>query len=278
MSSLIGSGTTLVSRALATSGLIAFEARILLGHVLRRDRAWLAAHGDTPLSANETRAFETLARRRRDGEPVAYLVGRREFFGLDLELTPDVLIPRPETELLVELTLMRIDRDTRADVLDLGSGSGAVALAIAHERPHSEVLGVDLSPAAVAIAQRNASRLNIANASFIESDWFSAVPLKRYRAIVANPPYVAANDAHLSEGDLRFEPRMALAAGADGLSAIRTVIAGAAAYLAPGASILLEHGYDQADAVQSMLRGAGFSDTQSWRDLAGLPRVASATM
>jgi release factor glutamine methyltransferase len=278
MTSAPKSSPTTVSRALAASGLIPFEAKILLGHVLRRDRAWLAAHGDQPMTAHEAKTFDALARRRRDGEPVAYLTGRREFYGLDLEVTPDVLIPRPETELLVELALVRIDANERTEVLDLGSGSGAIALAIASERPHSAVVGVDVSAAAVALARRNASRLNVGNVAFIESDWFSAVPRTRYNAIIANPPYVAAGDEHLREGDLRFEPAAALAAGADGLNAIRTIIAGAGAFLSPGAWLLIEHGYDQADAVLAMLRGAQFSDVQSRRDLAGIPRTVLARM
>ena len=265
---------TIVARALAASGLIPFEAKILLGHVLRRDRAWLSAHGDEQLSARDAKAFDALARRRRDGEPIAYLTGRREFYGLDLEITPDVLIPRPETELLVELALLRIDDNRHAEVLDLGSGSGAIALAIGRERPHSRVLGVDVSAAAVTLALRNASRLALGNVTFIESDWFNAVPKKAYDAIVANPPYVASGDAHLSEGDLRFEPQAALAAGVDGLSSIRAIVAGASAYLSPGAWLVLEHGYDQADAVQALLRDAKFGEVQSRRDLAGIPRIA----
>lgn len=268
------SSPTIVSRALAASGLVPFEAKILLGHVLRRDRGWLAAHGDEPMTAGEAKAFDALAGRRRDGEPVAYLTGRREFYGIDLEVTPDVLIPRPETELLVELALVRIDAKDHAEVLDLGSGSGAIALAIASERPNSAVLGVDLSPAAIELARRNASRLKLGNVAFTESDWFSKVPKKRYDAIVANPPYVVAGDKHLSEGDLRFEPQAALAAGADGLTAIRAIIAAAAAYLSPRAWLLIEHGFDQADAVQAMMRDAQFSEVQSRRDLAGIPRTA----
>jgi release factor glutamine methyltransferase len=268
------SSPTIVSRALAGSGLIPFEAKMLLGHVMRRNRAWLVAHGDESMTVREAKTFDDLARRRRGGEPVAYLIGKREFYGLDLEVTPDVLIPRPETELLVELALIRIDVDARAEVLDLGSGSGAIALAIASERPNAAVLGVDVSVPALELARRNASRLNLGNATFIESDWFAAVPKMRYDAIVANPPYVAAGDAHLSQGDLRFEPAAALAAGVDGLSAIRAIVAGAADYLSPRAWLLIEHGYDQADAVQAMLREAQFSDVQSRRDLAGIPRTS----
>jgi len=274
MPSPAGRSPTNVSRALAMSGLVPFEAKVLLAYVLHRNRAWVAGHGDEPMTVDEAKAFDSLARRRRDGEPVAYLTGRREFYGLDLEITPDVLIPRPETELLVELALLRIDADAPAEILDLGSGSGAIALAIASERSNAAVLGVDVSAPAVALARRNAARLNLANAAFIESDWFSAVPQKRYNAIVANPPYVGAGDPHLSDGDLRFEPPGALTAGPGGLNALRTIIAGAAAYLAPGAWLLVEHGYDQADAVQAMLRDARFSDVQSRRDLAGIPRTA----
>ena len=251
---------------------------MLLAHVMRRNRAWIAAHGDEAMTAIEVGSFDALAGRRRDGEPVAYLLGRREFYGLDLEVTSDVLIPRPETELLVELALIRIGADERAEVLDLGSGSGAIALAIASERPNAAVLGVDVSVAALALARRNASRLNIGNASFIESNWFSAVPEKRYDAIVANPPYVRAGDPHLREGDLRFEPPAALAAGADGLDAIRTIVAGAGEYLAPRAWLLIEHGHDQADAVQALLRAARFGEVQSRRDLAGIPRTALGRM
>ena len=202
-----------VSHALALSGLVPFEAKILLAHVLGRDRAWIAAHGDAPLSRDEANAFETLARRRRDGEPVAYLPGRREVFGHDLEITPDVLIPRPETELLVERALSWLASDTSASVLDLGCGSGAVALAIARERPRSRVLGVDRAHAAVELAKSNAQRLAIANASFIVADWFEGVPREAFDVIVANPPYVAEDDAYLKEGDLRFEPPFALTPG-----------------------------------------------------------------
>jgi release factor glutamine methyltransferase len=265
--------TIRISRALASSGLIPFEARILLGHVLQRGHAWLAAHSDESIEAKDAKAFEVLARRRRDGEPVAYLTGRREFYGLELAITPDVLIPRPETELLVELALACIGTDGRPRVLDLGSGSGAVALAIASERPNADVLGADISTAAVSLARSNALRLNLGNVSFVESDWFHAVPEQRYDAIVANPPYVRAGDAHLSEGDLRFEPMGALVAGVDGLSAIRAIVAAAPGRLAPGACLLLEHGYDQAAAVTAMLEHAQFRDVQTRKDLAGIPRV-----
>jgi release factor glutamine methyltransferase len=262
-----------VSAALAMSGLVPFEARLLLAHVIERDRAWLAAHGDAPLSRDHALAFDALARRRRDGEPVAYLTGRREFFGLDLEITRDVLIPRPETELLVELALTWLDEEASARVLDLGSGSGAVALAIARERPQAGVVGADVSGAAVALARRNAERLHIGNVNFIESDWFARVPPERFALIVANPPYVAEEDPHLGRGDLRFEPVAALASGSDGLDAIRAIVAAAPGYLTPGGALALEHGYDQAAAAQALMRESVFHDIVSARDLAGIQRV-----
>jgi release factor glutamine methyltransferase len=255
------------------SGVVPFEAKLLLAHVLDRDRAWIAAHGDVPLTRAQVLAFEALALRRRDGEPVAYLTGRREFFGLDLEITPAVLIPRPETELLVELGLTWLGPEASPRVLDLGSGSGAVALALAHQRPRSVVVGTDVSAAAVALARRNRERLGIANATFIESDWFAGVPPERFALIVANPPYVAEEDPHLGRGDLRFEPDSALASGRDGLDAIRAIVAAAPGYLPPEGALALEHGHDQAPAVQTLLRAAGLRGVASARDLAGIPRV-----
>ena len=169
-----------VSRALSASGLVPFEARLLLAHVLGRDRAWLAAHADDAVTAEQAKTFDALARRRRDGEPVAYLIGRREFYGLDLEITPDVLIPRPETELLVELALARLPADRETRVLDLGTGSGAVALAIAAARRKARVVGTDVSTPALALAARNAARLGIGNVSFVASDWFDALPHERF--------------------------------------------------------------------------------------------------
>lgn len=262
-----------VSAALAMSGLVPFEAKLLLAHVIGRDRAWLASHREAPLTREQAHAFDALARRRREGEPVAYITGRREFFALDLEVTRDVLIPRPETELLVELALTWLREDAPARVLDLGSGSGAVALAIASQRPRSVVIGADVSAAAIALARRNADRLAIANATFLESDWFALLPPDRFALIVANPPYVAEEDPHLGQGDLRFEPEAALASGRDGLDATRIIVAAAPQFLAPGAPLALEHGHDQADAVQALLRHAGLRRIASARDLAGIERV-----
>lgn len=263
-----------VSRALAASGLVPFEAKLLLAHVLGRDRAWLAAHADETVAIDQAKAFDALARRRHSGEPVAYLIGRREFYGLDLEITPDVLIPRPETELLVELALARLPDARETRVLDLGTGSGAVALAIAAARRKAQVVGADVSSPALALAARNAARLRIGNVSFVESDWFEALAQQRFDLVAGNPPYVAVGDAHLTEGDLRHEPQQALTSGGDGLNAIRAIIAAAPAHLAPGAWLLLEHGHDQADAVGALFRAAGFADVGAARDLAGIWRAS----
>jgi release factor glutamine methyltransferase len=262
-----------LSRALAMSGLIPFEAKMLLAHVLGRDRAWISAHGDDAMTREQLSSFEALADRRRKGEPVAYLTGKREFFGLELEITPDVLIPRPETELLVEHALSWIGADARARVLDLGCGSGAVALAIAKERPQSRVLGADVAPAAIELAQRNAQRLAIANVSFVVADWFEGVPRESFEVIAANPPYVAEGDPHLDQGDLRFEPSVALTPGGDPLAAIRAIVAAAPGHLAWRGALALEHGHNQSEAVQQLLSEAGFSDVRSARDLAGIFRV-----
>ena len=263
-----------VSRALSASGLVPFEAKLLLAHVLGRDRAWLAAHAGEGITAEQAKTFDALARRRRNGEPVAYLIGRREFYGLDLEITPDVLIPRPETELLVDLALARLPSDREIRVLDLGTGSGAVALAIAAARRKAQVVCTDVSRPALALAARNAARLGIGNVTFVESDWFEALPDERFDLVVGNPPYVAAGDSHLSEGDLRHEPQQALTPGGDGLGAIRAIVAVAPPHLARGAWLLLEHGHDQADAVGALFRGAGFADVGAARDLAGIWRVS----
>ena len=202
-----------VRAALAQSGLVPVDAQVLLAHVLGVNRAWLIAHAADALDATGAAAFMALAKRRRDGEPVAYLTGTREFWGLALAVTPAVLIPRPETETLVELALARLPADRPIAVLDLGTGSGALALAIAHERPHARVTATDVSPDALAVAEGNARRLGLGNVAFLRSDWYAAVPVGPFDAIVSNPPYVAAGDPHLADGDLRFEPAEALSPG-----------------------------------------------------------------
>ena len=196
-----------VSGALAQSGLVPLEAQVLLAHVLGRDRAWLVAHGGEPLARERLDAFLALARRRREGEPVAYLTGTREFWGLSLAVSPSVLIPRPETETLVELALARLPRDRDVRVLDLGTGSGAIALAIAHERPRARILATDLSTDAIDVARENARRLGLSNVEFVRADWYDGLPAgDPFDLIVSNPPYIDGADPHLAEGDVRFEP------------------------------------------------------------------------
>ena len=265
-----------VRRALAQCGLVPLEGQVLLAHVLERDRAWLAAHATDVVARAALDRFFELAKRRRDGEPVAYLTGRREFWGLDLRINPAVLIPRPETETLVQAALTRLPADRAGRILDLGTGSGAIALALAHERPDAEVLAVDVSPAALDVAQANAQRLGLAHVRFAAADWYAGVPsgAAPFDLIAANPPYVAQGDPHLREGDLRFEPPAALASGADGLAALRVIVGGARHHLAPGGWLLVEHGHDQAEAVRGLFRDAGFDPLAAWRDLAGIVRVA----
>jgi release factor glutamine methyltransferase len=267
-----------VRRALATSGLIPLDAQLLLAHVLDVPRAWLAAHDTDALPQEAADAFVALARRRRDGEPVAYLTGVREFWGLALRVTPDVLIPRPETETLVELALALIPRDRPARILDLGTGSGAIALALAHERPQAKVTGVDHSAAALVVARDNARRLAIANVEFMKSDWYAGVGDERFDVIVANPPYVASADPHLEEGDVRFEPRAALSPGGDGLTALRMIVAGARRRLVANGHLVVEHGYDQSTAVQELFRDAGFDRITVRNDLAGIARIVGGTL
>ena len=263
-----------VGEALAQCGLVPVDAHALLAHVLARDRAWLVAHRDDDLAKAHADAFFALAMRRRDGEPVAYLTGVKEFWGLALRVSSAVLIPRPETETLVELALQWIAREADARVLDLATGSGAVALAIAHERPHAHVVSTDVSSAALAVARHNATRLAVRNVAWVQSDWWTAVA-GTYDVIVSNPPYVAPGDPHLQDGDVRFEPSTALVAQEHGLGALRTIVAHAGRYLTAHGGLAVEHGYDQSDAVQALFRDAGYQDIIVRRDLAGIARVVA---
>ncbi len=266
---------------LRATSLPPLESRILLGHALGWRRTELITRSDEPLDGEQVARYQALVARRLAGEPVAQLVGVREFFGLDFEVTPDVLIPRPETELLVETALAAIDGLSRPRVLDLGTGTGAIAVAIASVRPDAQVWAVDRSAEALKVATRNAARLLDparpgGRLQFARGDWYDIVdPTLRFDAIVSNPPYIASGDPHLTEGDLRFEPRGALTDESDGLSAIRAIIAGAPAHFAARGGVLwLEHGYDQAAAVRALLIAQGFNAVRSEQDLAGIERIS----
>ncbi len=269
---------------LRASPLPPLEARILLTHVLGWRPTQLITRSDEPLDSSSVERYCALEARRVAGEPVAQLVGAREFFGLDFEVTPHVLIPRPETELLVETALAAMEHVSRPRVLDLGTGTGAIAVAIASMRPDAQVYAVDRSAEALAVATRNAARLLDAKrpggaVALTQGNWYGPLDATlRFDVIVSNPPYIASGDPHLSEGDLRFEPRGALTDEADGLSAIRAIVAGAPARLAANGVLWIEHGYDQAEAVRKLLTAQGFTQVRSERDLAGIERISGARL
>ncbi|TKC90864.1 peptide chain release factor N(5)-glutamine methyltransferase [Trinickia terrae] len=268
---------------LRASPLPALEARILLTHVLGWRRTELITRGDEPLAGAARAQYRALEARRVAGEPIAQIVGTREFFGLDFEVTPHVLIPRPETELLVETALAALEGIAAPRVLDLGTGTGAIAVAIASARPDARVWALDRSADALAVASRNASKLLDAvrpggALSLLQSDWYTALDAAlSFDAIVSNPPYIRHGDPHLSEGDLRFEPRGALTDEADGLTAIRIIVAGAGQRLAARGQLWIEHGYDQAADVRSLLAASGFENVHSHADLAGIERISGGT-
>lgn len=275
------------SDLLRASPLPALEARVLLAHTLGWRRTELITRSDEPLADEALSTFRSLEAQRVAGVPIAQLVGMREFYGLAFEVTPDVLIPRPETELLVETALAALAPISRPRVLDLGTGSGAIAIAIARARPDAAVTAVDRSPAALTVAARNAAKLlDPARAGgplrWLQGDWYGALGAlspdeARFDVIVSNPPYIAAGDPHLGEGDLRFEPRGALTDESDGLAAIRAIVAGAGPFLAEGRPLWIEHGYDQAASVRALLAEAGFSHVRSLSDLAGIERTTGGT-
>lgn len=244
---------------------------MLLRHVLGATSAQLAAHPERTVDATQVARYDGCVARRAAGEPIAYLLGAREFHGREFRVTPAVLIPRPETELLVEVALAKLGGIARPRILDLGAGSGCVAITLALEA-HADVAASDISAEALVVARDNAARLG-ASVDFIDSDWFSAVE-GQFDLIVGNPPYIAEGDAHLAQGDLRFEPPRALASGTDGLDAIRRIIAEAPRHLVPGGWLFLEHGYDQAEAMRTLLAEAGFTSIEQYRDLAGIVRVS----
>jgi len=260
---------------LQESGLPRLEAELLLGSILGRERAWLLAHAEEAIESPGVRAARAVFARRREGEPVSHITGWREFYGVALRVTPEVLIPRPETELLVELALERISPDEPGRVLELGTGSGAIAIALANERPGLAIVATDVSETALALARRNA-RDHGAEIDFVLSDWFEALGPAQFDLIVSNPPYVPAEDAHLEREDLRFEPRLALVGGDDdGLACIRKIAARARIRLRAGGSLLMEHGYDQGERCVELLRALGYAGVADSHDLAGWPRVCT---
>ncbi|OYT95182.1 MAG: protein-(glutamine-N5) methyltransferase, release factor-specific [Pseudomonas sp. PGPPP3] len=249
------------------------DAELLLAHTLGKSRGYLHTWPERELEASQRERYQAALARRRAGEPVAYILGRQGFWSLDLDVASHTLIPRPDTELLVETALALLPA-TPLQVLDLGTGTGAIALALACERPAWQVTGVDRVPEAVALAQGNGIRLQLANARFVASCWFSALAGQRFQLIVSNPPYIAAADPHLSQGDVRFEPSSALVAGIDGLDDIRLIIERAPEHLLAGGWLLLEHGFDQAEAVRELLVQRGFATVESRRDLGGHQRIS----
>ncbi len=253
------------------------DARLLMQHLLGITHAQFLADPDRRLSGEELEAFLSLILRRERGEPVAYLVGEKDFYSRSFRVTPDVLIPRPDTELIVTLALKRLKTLAWPRVLDLGTGSGAIAVTIACEHPEAAVLAVDVSSEALAVARGNADRLG-GRVSFLQSDWFSALGDEQFDLVVANPPYVAARDPHLLQDGLPFEPDLALTDGGDGLSCIRRIVGDAPRHLLPGGWLLIEHGYDQAAAVRALLGDGPYAEIATWQDLSGVDRVSGACL
>ncbi|GAB2930680.1 peptide chain release factor N(5)-glutamine methyltransferase [Hafnia psychrotolerans] len=250
------------------------DAEILLGFVTGKARTFIIAFGETQLTNSQMEQLETLLSRREQGEPIAYLVGEREFWSLSLSVSPATLIPRPDTECLVEQALLRLPLAEAVNILDLGTGTGAIALAMASERPDCHIVGIDLQPDAVKLAQYNAQKLGITNARFLQGSWFTPVPQQRFALIASNPPYIDAADPHLSVGDVRFEPTSALVAENAGLADLAHIIQSANAYLEDGGWLLLEHGWQQAVAAQTLLRQAGYRDVSTVKDYGGNDRVS----
>lgn len=262
-----------IRRLAATHDTARLDAEVLLGHVLQRPRHYPYAWPDRPLAPEEHRAFAALIRRREQGEPIAYLTGRREFWSLDFAVAPTTLIPRPETEHLVEISLGFIPPTTPTQIVDLGTGCGAVAIALALERPQARITATDISPAALAMARANGRRLGAMNACFRLGSWCEPLAGKRYHLVVSNPPYVADHAFPLDSGDTRFEPPLALRGGRDGMDWLREISAAAPRYLLPGGRLVLEHGHDQARQVRDLLRRRGYVDIRTHMDHAGHARV-----
>ncbi len=249
------------------------EAQLLIQHVLNVNRAWLISHDNETMTSAASRQFQSLLSRRLAGEPIAYILGYREFYGLKLKVTPDTLIPRPDTETLVEAALDKCHTSKPLAILDLGTGTGAIALAIAKSRPHAQVTAVDASQSALDVAIENAQNLAISNVRFKLSNWFSMLQHEKFDVIASNPPYIEQGDAHLKQGDLKFEPISALASGADGLNDIRTIVKDSLLHLRPQGWLMLEHGYNQALPVEELMAQVGLIDITTIKDLGGNDRV-----
>jgi release factor glutamine methyltransferase len=270
---LLSANTAKLKAALIDEDSAFFETSILLQHILKVNRAWLISHENEFLTPENKAIFEALVTKRMTGKPIAYILGEREFYGLRLKVTPDTLIPRPDTETLVDAALEKIPNNRSTTLLDLGTGTGAIALAIAKHRPLAHITAVDASESALKVAQQNAQNLSISNVTFLPSNWFDALPNQVFDMIISNPPYIADHDPHLSQGDLRFEPRSALASGIDGLDDIRQIIDQASSHLKASGWLMLEHGYNQAERIANMLLQAEFIEVQHVQDLAGIQRV-----
>jgi release factor glutamine methyltransferase len=249
------------------------EAEILLAQAMNNTRSHLRAWPERQLSDEHATIFQVLVQNRQQGTPIAYLTGQREFWSRDFHVSPDVLIPRPETELLIELSLQRIPTDRRVRIIDLGTGSGIIAITLAAERPLADVVAVDCSLPALRIAQLNAEKHGVRNVRFCHSNWFASVPENQFHLIVSNPPYIAEDDGHLTQGDLRFEPKSSLCAPEQGLADIRHIADTARTRLHQGGHLLIEHGYNQKQAVQSIFTQLGYDKVWTYNDLAGQPRA-----
>ncbi|MEI6068548.1 MAG: peptide chain release factor N(5)-glutamine methyltransferase [Methylococcaceae bacterium] len=249
------------------------DAEVLLGFVLEKPRTYLRAWCDNSLTDQQLATFEALIKQRQQGTPIAYLTGTREFWSRNFTVTPDVLIPRPDTELLIELSLDLIPKDEAVKLIDLGTGSGIIAVTLAAERPNALITAVDASFAALTIAKQNAQLYQLSNITFYQSDWFSKVPNTQFDCVVSNPPYIDSADEHLRQGDVRFEPKTALIAEDQGLSDIQIIADKARSYLKPAGHLLIEHGYNQAIQVQAIFNALAYDKVQSYQDLSGQPRV-----
>ncbi|HEY3858748.1 MAG TPA: peptide chain release factor N(5)-glutamine methyltransferase [Gammaproteobacteria bacterium] len=250
------------------------DAELLLCAVLGKDRGYLRSHPEATLDAIQAARYAELTAARARGEPIAYLTGKREFWSMELKITPATLIPRPETELLVEQALDLIPPTADWEILDLGTGSGAIALALAKERPRCRIQATDFSAEALAVAADNAKQLGLSNIAFLQGDWYTPVSGRHFSLVVSNPPYIGLSDPHLTQGDLRFEPSQALASGADGLDDIRRIVAGAPVHLQDGGTLMLEHGFEQGAQVRGLLQAAGLVLTRSVRDFSGHERIS----